>query len=164
MVLISDGETDLPRGSERTKEQSYLELEQCVRQCAEENIQIYTVAFGQYDGSKEGLEEIAVKTGAESYSAQGPEDLVEVLYGIFQDSLIYKIQQFSSGTYAGGSQEIKCVLDAPYLDEVNILLLSSKPVGETTVQYGEEEILLTGLSHYMGISWKWASVDRGHFG
>lgn len=148
IVLISDGETDLPRGSERTKEQSDLELEQCASQCAEENIQIYTIAFGQYDGSRESLNGVAAKTGAESYSAQGPEELIEVLYGIFQDSLIYQIQQFSSGTYAGGHQEIKCVLDAPYLDEINILLLSSHPVGETTVRYGTEEIPLTGLSHY----------------
>lgn len=148
MVLISDGETDLPRSSERTKEQSDQELEQCVRQCVEENVQIYTVAFGQYDGSKEYLNEIAAQTGAESYSAGGPEELIEVLYGIFQDSLTYKIQQFSSGTYAGGSQEIKCVLDAPYLDEINILLLSSEPVGETIVRYGTEEIPLTGLSNY----------------
>lgn len=148
MVLISDGETDLPRSSERIKEQSDLELEQCVRQCVDENVQIYTVAFGQYDGSKEYLNDIAEQTGAESYSAGGPEELIEVLYGIFQDSLTYKIQQFSSGTYAGGSQEIKCVLDAPYLDEINILLLSSEPVGETIVRYGTEEIPLTGLSNY----------------
>lgn len=148
MVLISDGENDLPRSSERTKEQSDLELEQCVHQCKEENIQIYTVAFGQYDGSQESLGEIAAQTGAECYSARGPEELIEVLYGILQGSLSYKIQQFSSGTYAGGSQEIKCVLDAPYLDEINILLLSSKPVGETTVRYGTEEIPLISLSHY----------------
>lgn len=148
MVLISDGETDLSKSNERTEEQSNQELDQCVRQCKEENIQIYTVAFGQYDGSKEKLKEIAAQTDAENYSAQGPENLIEVLYGIFQDNLIYKIQQFSSGTYAGGNQEIKCVLDAPYLDEINILLLSSKPVGETIVRYGMEEIPLTDLSHY----------------
>lgn len=148
MVLISDGETDLPRGSERTAEQSDKELEQCVSQCREEGIQVYTVAFGQYDGSKVVLEEIAEKTGAESYSALEPENLINVLYGIFQNSLTYQIQRFSSGTYAGGIQEIKCVLDAPYLDEVNVLLLSSEPVGETTIQYGEEEILLNNLSHY----------------
>ena len=46
MVLISDGETDLPKGSERTVEQSDKELEQCVSQCKEEGIQVYTVAFG----------------------------------------------------------------------------------------------------------------------
>ncbi len=148
MVLISDGETDLPKGSERTVEQSDKELEQCVSQCKEEGIQVYTVAFGQYDGSKAALEEIAEKTGAESYSAQGPENLINVLYGIFQDSLTYQIQQFSSGTYAGGSQEIKCVLDAPYLYEVNVLLLSSEPVGETTVRSEGEDIVLNNLSHY----------------
>lgn len=148
MVLISDGETDLPQGKERTEEQSDRELEHCVCRCREEGIQIYTVAFGQYDGSKTVLEEIAMQTNAESYSAQGPEDLIEILYGIFQDNLIYQIQKFSSGTYAGGSQEIRCVLDALYLDEINIVLISSKPIGEATVQYGGEEIPLTGLSHY----------------
>lgn len=148
MVLISDGETDLPGNSGRTVEQSNEELAQCVSRCEAEEIQIYTVAFGQYEGSRTVLEEIAEKTGAQSYSARGPEHLINVLYGILEDSLTYKIQQFSSGTYAGGSQEIKCVLDASYLDEVNILLLSSEPVGETTVRYGGEEIVLTGLSHY----------------
>ncbi len=148
MVLISDGETDLPKSSERTVEQSNEELAQCVSRCEAEEIQIYTVAFGRYDGSRAVLEEIAGKTGAESYSAQGPERLIHVLYGILENSLTYKIQQFSSGTYAGGSQEIRCVLDAPYLDEVNILLLSSEPVGETMVRYGGQEIILTGLSHY----------------
>lgn len=148
MVLISDGETDLPKSVDRTEEQSALELEQCVRQCKEENIQIDTIAFGQYDGSAAVLDEVASETGAKSYSAKGPEDLIEVLYGIFQDNLIYKIQKFSSGTYAGGIQEIKCVLDAPYLDEINVLLLSAETVGEAVVQYGEEEIHLTSLSHY----------------
>ena len=71
-----------------------------------------------------------MQTEAESYSAQGPEDLIEILYGIFQDNLIYQIQKFSSGTYAGGSQEIRCVLDALYLDEINIVLISSKPIKE----------------------------------
>lgn len=148
MVLISDGETDLPKGDQRTETESNQELEQYVHQCEEENIQIYTVAFGEFDGSREVLEKIAEQTQAESYSAQGPEDLIAVLYGIFQDNLLYQIQQFSNGTYAGGSQEIKCVLDALYLDEINILLISSKPVGAAAVKYGGEEISLTGLSHY----------------
>lgn len=148
MVLISDGETALPEGGERTEEQSGAELEEYVSQCRDKNIQIYTVAFGEFDGSRTVLEETATSTGAESYSAQGPEDLIEVLYGIFQDSLVYKIQQFSSGRYADGSQEIKCVLDAPHIDEINILLLSSEAVGETTVRYRNGETPLAGTSHY----------------
>lgn len=149
MVLISDGETDLPENGERTVEQSNQELALCVRECRENQVQAYTVAFGQYQGNKEALEKIAKETGAESYSAQSPENLIEVLYGIFQDNLLYRIQQFSSGTYAGGDQEIRCVLDAPYLDEINILLLSSTgTVGDAVARYGETEITLTNLSHY----------------
>lgn len=148
IVLISDGETDLPAGSPRTAEQSNQELEYCARQCREDNIPIYTIAFGQYDGNKTLLEQTAEATQARSYSAQKPEDLMEILYGIFQNNLFYRIQQFSNGTYAGGSQQITCVLDAMYLDEIDILLMSSGTVGETTAQYGDTELALTNLSHY----------------
>lgn len=148
MVLISDGETDLPAGSLRTVEQSDRELEYCADQCRENGIPIYTIAFGQYDGNKTLLEQTAQATQAESYSAQKPEDLMEILYGIFQNNLFYRIQQFSNGTYAGGSQQITCVLDAMYLDEIDILLISSGTVGETTAQYGDTELTLTNLSHY----------------
>lgn len=148
MVLISDGATDLPAGSSRTVEQSDQELEHCIRQCREKDIPIYTVAFGQYDGSKTMLEKTAEATQAESYTAQDPENLMEILYGIFQDNLFYRIQQFSNGTYAGGSQQITCVLDTAYMDEIDILLMSSGTVGETVVQYGDTELLLTNLSHY----------------
>jgi len=148
MVLISDGDTDLPVGSFRTVEQSNQELEYCINQCREKNIPIYTIAFGQYDGNKALLEKTAAATRAESYSAQKPEDLMEILYGIFQNNLFYRIQQFSNGTYAGGSQQVTCVLDTAYPDEIDILLISSGTVGETTVEYGDTELLLTNLSHY----------------
>ena len=148
MVLISDGETDLPVGSSRTEEQSNQELEYCISQCREKNIPIYTIAFGQYDGNTTLLEKIAGETRAEGYSAKNPEDLIEILYGIFQDNLFYQIQQFSNGTYAGGSQQITCVLDSAYWDEIDILLISSGTVGETVVRYGDAELLLTNLSHY----------------
>ena len=148
MVLISDGETDLPADSPRTEKQSNQELKDCISQCREENIPIYTIAFGQYDGSIAVLREIAEETQAESYSAKNPEDLMEILYGIFQNNLFYRIQQFSNGTYAGGSQQITCVLDSVYVDEIDILLISSGSVGETLVQYGDQNLPLTNLSHY----------------
>lgn len=148
VVLISDGETDLPMGGSRTTESSNRELAGCVRKCAEDGIQVYTVAFGEYSGNGESLRTIAEDTGAGSYEAQGPEDLIEILYGIFQDTLRYRIQQFSNGVYAGGSQNITCVLNDPYIDEIRILLLSTGNVGDTTVQYGGEEFPLANLSHY----------------
>ena len=148
IVLISDGETDLEGRDGRTTEQSNAELMQCVRQCQKENIQIYTIAFGDYDGSKADLEKIAEDTGAESYCAGTPEKLIEVLYGIFKNVLSYKIQPYSSGVYADGQQSIHCILDEPYLDEIAVILISSGKVGGTKLLYGEKEIEATNLNHY----------------
>ncbi len=148
MVLISDGETDLKPSAGRTVAQSNLELEQCMEQCREEGIQIYTVEFGEYGGDRAVLEEIAEETGAEKYSVKRPEDLIEILYGIFQDNLFYQIRQFSSGTYAGGNQEIKCVLEDRYLDEIDVLLTSPGVVGDTVLSYGAGQAPVTKLSHY----------------
>lgn len=148
IVLISDGETDLKAGSARTVEQSRAELNQCVEQCIKEEIPIYTIAFGTYEGSTGTLENIATSTGAANYTVKSPEALIEVLYGIFNNNLSYEIQQFSSGVYAGGNQEIRCVLDEKYLDEMDVLLISSEKVGDTVLQYGEKQIPMTSQSYY----------------
>ncbi len=62
--------------------------------CRDENIPIYTIAFGQYDGSIAILKKIAEETKAESYSAKNPEDLIEILYGIFQNNLFIGYSSF----------------------------------------------------------------------
>lgn len=148
IVLISDGESDLDGSTGRTLEQSDQDLSTCVRQCRDEEVPVYTIAFGTYDGDTKTLKDISGDTGAESYSAENPEKLIEVLYGIFDNNLSYKIQQFSSGIYAGGEQEIRCILDEMYLDEMDILLISSGDIGETVLEYGDKQIPVTGLSHY----------------
>lgn len=149
MVLISDGETDL--GSQttgRTTEQSNLEMEQTMQDCKSQNIPIYTIAFGKYDGSKAVLERIAENTQAAAYTAQNPEALIDVFYGIFGNNLSYKIQEVTNSVYARGNQEIRYLLDEKYLDELDLLLISPQIIGETTILYGEEPINTTSLSHY----------------
>lgn len=148
IVLISDGETDLKAGGSRTVEDSNAEQEACVLQCMEEEIPIYTIAFGKYDGNKEVLTNIAERTDGESYTVESPEKLIEVLYGILENNVAYKIQQFSNGIYAGGTQEIKCILDEPYLDEIDVLLISEGEIGETFLKYGDSQIPMNMLSNY----------------
>jgi len=149
IVLISDGESDLNGSTTgRTLEQSDQELLQTVEQCCEEEVPIYTIAFGSYSGSKERLENIAEQTGAGTYSAPSPELLIEVLYDIFNHNLSYKIQKVSTGTYARGSQEIRCILDEVYLSEIDILLISPQEIEESRIQYGEDQIPLTKTSYY----------------
>ena len=149
IVLISDGESDL-KGSTtgRTLEQSNQELLETVAQCQEEQVPIYTIAFGSYGGSKEVLEQIADNTEAKTYQAESPGLLMEVLYDIFNENLSYKIQKVSTGIYAAGSQEIRCTLDEAYLSEIDILMISSGQIGASEVSYGSQDVPFTRTAYY----------------
>ena len=148
VLVISDGETDLPEEGEQAERESEEKLMRCAEACAEEGISIYGAAFAQYDGSRDSLTDIAELTGGEVYQVSRPEDLIEILYGIFENHLSYKIQLLSSGVYGEGEQELRVTLDEPYLDEMDMLLISSGAVGETSLFYGEKEIPLTISSNY----------------
>ena len=149
IVLISDGETDL-KGSAtgRNEEMSSQDVYDTIERCQEEDVLIYTAAFGKYDGSKELLRQIAEETGGETYTAGNPELLIEVMYGILDNNLSYKIQQYAAGNYANGSQEIRCILNDSYLDEINVLLISPKQLGNTEIIYGDNQIAVAAMSCY----------------
>ena len=148
-VLISDGESDLGGSATgRTLEDSVNDLEYAASVCEEAAIPIYTVAFGSFGGSREVLEHIAGRTGGQSYTAQNPELLIEVLYGILNNNLAYKIQQLSAGRYASGNQEISCTLNESYLSEIVVLLISPQKIGTTSIQYGDIQIPMTGTNYY----------------
>lgn len=148
-VLISDGESDLSGSATgRTLEDSVNDLEYAASVCEEAAIPIYTVAFGSFGGSREVLEHIAGRTGGQSYTAQNPELLIEVLYGILNNNLAYKIQQLSAGRYASGNQEISCTLNESYLSEIVVLLISPQKIGTTSIQYGDIQIPMTGTNYY----------------
>lgn len=149
IVLISDGETDLNGSTTgRTLEQSNQDLNQVVESCKDKKIPIYTIALGDYSGSKAVLEQIATNTSARTYTTKSPELLIQVMYGILENNLAYEIQQFSSGKYSQGNQEIRCILDEPYLNEINVLLISPQSLGNTTIQYGENQIPITAMRYY----------------
>jgi Mg-chelatase subunit ChlD len=149
IVLISDGETDL-KGSTtgRNMDNSNADLKNTVDACQSQGIPIYTVAFGKYDGNKEILKEIAKQTNAGNYTVEKPETLIEVLYGIFNSNMAYRIQEITNGIYGAGSQSIRVKLDEAYLDEMDVLMISPQQIGDTTVVYGDQQIKPVNLVHY----------------
>ncbi|MBE5990926.1 MAG: VWA domain-containing protein [Paenibacillaceae bacterium] len=149
VVLISDGESDL-KGSKtgRTLETSNADLKNTIEACKSQGVPVYTVAFGKYDGNKEILKDIAGQTGGQNYSVEKPETLIEVLYGIFNSNMAYKIQEITNGVYAAGSQSIRIKLDDSYLDEMDVLMISPQQIGDTTVIYGDQQIKPVNLFHY----------------
>ena len=149
VVLISDGETDLPKQDNgRNLEQSNQDLINTISQCQSEDIPIYTIAFGRYEGSQTSLQQISSDTGAETYIVESPESLIKVFYGIFGNNLSYKIQEVTNSVYAKGEQEIRYLLDEKYLDELDFLVISPQAIGETSISYGDSAIDTTRLNYY----------------
>lgn len=149
IVLISDGESDL-KGSDtgRSLENSNQDIADTISCCREEKIPIYTIAFGKYDGNTEALKNISEQTQAQMYTSENPENLIEILYGIFTTNMDYRIQEITDGLYAAGNQNIRIPLEEAYLDELDVLLISPQMIQPVTVQYGGREIETAQLKNY----------------
>lgn len=149
IVLISDGEPDLA-GSDtgRTTEISRVDMAAAARRCTEEGIPVYSIAFGDYDGNTEALKEISEYTSAQMYTAETPERLIEILYGIFGTNMDYSIREIADSVFAPGIQNIRVGLEETYLDEMDVLLISSGKLGDVSIFYGGKEIKATVLGNY----------------
>lgn len=149
IVLISDGETDLKgSGTGRSLQNSEIDIEYVRSQCMEHHIPIHTIAFGTYDGNTQALSELSKQTGAQNYEVKAPENLIEILYGIFTTNMNYSIQEITTGIYSQGMQNIRVRLDDAYLDELDVLLISPQAIGDTVVVYGNQQIEPVNLNNY----------------
>lgn len=149
IILISDGESDL-KGSEtgRSLQNSEVDIDYALEQCREQNIPIYTIAFGTYDGDVQSLSELSEQTGAQNYTVKTPENLIEILYGIFTTNMNYSIQEITTGIYSQGRQNIRVRLDGEYLDELDVLMISPQEIGNTSILYGHQQIEPVNLNNY----------------
>lgn len=149
IILISDGESDL-QGSEtgRSLQNSEMDTDYVLDQCREQNIPIYTIAFGTYEGDVQSLSELSEQTGAQNYTVKTPENLIEILYGIFTTNMNYSIQEITTGIYSQGMQNIRVRLDGAYLDELDVLMISPQEIGNTMVLYGDQQIEPVNLNNY----------------
>nr|WP_289767839.1 vWA domain-containing protein [uncultured Acetatifactor sp.] len=149
IVLISDGESDLTGSTTgRQLEDALQDIEYATAGCEDEGIPIYSIAFGEYDGNTELLEQASLRTGGQMYSVHRPEDLIEILYGIFTDSMAYDIEKIADGTYAAGTQDILLKLDELYIDELDVLLISPQDIGRVEVSYGKQHTEAVNLKNY----------------
>lgn len=149
IILISDGESDLKGSSTgRVLENALQDVEYVTSECKKEAIPVYSIAFGEYDGNVKSLEKISGQTGGEMYTVKKPETLIQVLYGIFDNNMDYRIEKITDGIYAAGRQDILVKLDEPYVDEVDVLLISPQTIGSVEVIYGEKEAETIHLKNY----------------
>ncbi len=149
IILISDGESDLTGSvTGRVLEDSLEDTEYVALQCGKEGIPVYSIAFGEYDGNTGALEQLSDRTGGQMYPVEDAETLIGILYGIFENNTDFSIEKITDGIYAAGEQNIRIRLDEPYVDELDVLLVSPQTVGPVSVSYGEQQTEATGLKNY----------------
>ena len=149
IILISDGEPDLTGSNTgRTTGMSRADMDTVAAKCAEDGTQIYSIAFGDYDGNTEALKVISENTSAQMYTAETPEKLIEILYGIFGTNMDYSIQEITDSVFASGIQNIRIGLEDTYPDEMDVLLISYGKIGDVNILYGSQEIRAVNLGNY----------------
>lgn len=60
----------------------------------------------------------------------------------------YTIKKITDGIYTMGTQNIHITLDEPYLDEMDLLMISPQEIGLSRVLYGERTIEPVDLNQY----------------
>lgn len=150
IVLISDGEPDLSYSQTgRTLEDSLNDMDGVAKECAQDKVPIYTIAFGQhFDGTSKCLEDLATQTHGKSYFAHEPGDLVEIFNTIIEKYTMSSVVPIVASLASGDLQTIEIPFENQYTAEANILLVSSSPIEEANVWYEGQETEMNQSEYY----------------
>ena len=149
LVLLTDGEIDIdPTRNQRTVTDSRNDINYVIEQAAAQGVPIYTVAMGRNGVDIALLEDIANKTGASSYVANIPQELLEIFNSIFTLTSKSRFVPIAAVTATGDTQEISIKLPYHHVAEGNIIFLSSSALKETQVFSGSRNISFFNTQYY----------------
>ena len=128
IILLSDGNTDLPRGP-RSVSESEDELMITTQKLQDYGVPVYTIGLNA-DGSldTQAMADISYATNAKSYETSSAGDLPYILSQIFADHIKVKELELDSFTGDGSSHQVLIPIPNDSIYEANIIILSSKPV------------------------------------
>ena len=128
IILLSDGNTDLPKGP-RTVEESEAELASTTQLLKEYGVPVYTIGLNA-DSSldTQAMADIAQTTSAKTYETSDARDLPDILSQIFADHI--NVKEFELDSFTGDNTSHRVTIPIPNdsIYEANIIILSSKPV------------------------------------
>ncbi len=129
IILLSDGNTDLPGPGGRTTNQSLAALDVVKGKLAEAGIPVYTIGFN-HDGSLdvEAMEDIADATGAAAQKAKTAGELQPILRRIYSELTGAKSISFPAIQATGKPQQVVVSIDNDSTYKATITIMSKKPV------------------------------------
>nr|WP_106780341.1 VWA domain-containing protein [Lysinibacillus timonensis] len=154
VILLTDGEVDLPNGSARTMEEAESDINEAINKAKEEQYPIYTV--GLNNGGKlnnKHLEHIAEETGATFFNAKNAHALLDIFQTIFKELGPTTHYPIDSVNATGKAQAVN--VDIPYgISEGTIVLLSPHSINETSLNGKATIIEQHQSNHYTIINLK----------
>jgi Mg-chelatase subunit ChlD len=128
IILLSDGNTDLPRGP-RTVEESLEELEELKLEFFEMGVPIYVIGLN-FDGSLdiEFLTQIATTTRARMYETDSAINLPLILFDIYADMFHSLMTQLGAFGGTGQAQSVAVPIPNDKIYEANITVFSEDGV------------------------------------
>jgi Mg-chelatase subunit ChlD len=150
IILLSDGESDLTYArTGRTIDDCNEDMVAVAQKCADEQIPIYTIAFGaKFDGSPASLQTLSHTTSAKSYVSNEPSGLVEIFNEILSTSSMSSILPIASSLSSGELQSIQIPTKDVLAHEANILVVSSTPIQEATILYPGSDLIFNKSNYY----------------
>ena len=146
IIMLSDGNTDLPSPSGRTTEQSLAALEVIKGKLAETGIPVYTIGFN-YDGKLdvEALKNIAETTKAMAQEAKTADELPLILRRIYGDLTGANSISFPAIKATGEPQSVIIPIENESIYKATITIMSKNAVENLNLKspdsstYGESD-------------------------
>lgn len=129
IIILADGNNDLPKGSKRTVDDVDKDMKAALAQAKSQGYPIYTIGLNA-DGklNADFLEEISHETGGKFFSTKSATDLPDILSEIFADHSQLKITNIAPIIATGKFQEVPINIPNANVKEANISLMSSQNI------------------------------------
>lgn len=135
IILLSDGNTDLPRNGGRTTEQSLAALEVIKSKLADVRVPIYTIGFN-HDGTLDvkSMRDIAETTGAMAQEAKTADELPLVLRRIYGDLTGANSISFPAIKATGAPQSVDIPIENESIYKATITIMSRNAVSDISLK------------------------------
>lgn len=129
IILLSDGNTDLPKGITRTTNQSLVALEEMTKTLTDAGVPVYTIGLN-YDGKLDtaAMNAIAETTGAMAQDVTTAEELLPVVHNIYADLADAEGDTIGPFVATGEPQSVKIPIENNSIYMATITIRGKEPI------------------------------------
>lgn len=154
IILLSDGETDLPPSSLRTLTDVQADLQDALLCASASNIPIHTIALGEDYSDTLMLERIAIKSEGQFYSSPSSDNLMGILNAVIAPYSLLTTSPISQLSSDMASEPLNISVPNDSVEELNLIFRSSPSVTVPSIVCEAEAFEVSSSNLYTAIKIK----------